>query len=186
MHPNRLFILQHAKHEQQQQQQRSKSGYTTGDSRYHRHLIYIDWSMVCTANVVDNVSYVSGHHKNTRELSARSRHNTGQAGWQGRQADKVGRLTRQADKAGRLTRQTGRLSRQTGRLSRQAGWQGRQAGWQGRQADKELMSACFVLCLLLAPLFCWSGCLKNYWVLSNLIILDIYGKHSTVQWYFPL
>ncbi len=106
MHPNRLFILQHAKHEQQQQQQRSKSGYTTGDSRYHRHLIYMDWSMVCTVHVVVNVSYVSGHQKNMLRIMRwkQTRNKSKQADW--------------------LTRQAGRMTRQTGRLTRQAGWQG--------------------------------------------------------------
>ncbi len=65
--------------------------------QHHRHLIYIDWSMALTADVVVNVSYVSGRQKNTLwKAGASSRHKTKQAVQQDRQADKTGRLTRQS------------------------------------------------------------------------------------------
>ncbi len=53
--------------------------------------------MVHTANLVVNVSYVSGRCKKTLwKASACSRHKTKQVGQQGKQADKAGRLTRQS------------------------------------------------------------------------------------------
>ncbi len=139
------------------------------NSPTHRPLIYIDWFMVRTANLVLIVSYVSGRCKNQFE----------------KQAQIVGtKQSRQADMADRLTRQTGWQADKTGRLTRQAGWQGRQAGrltrqagWQGSWAFHCFGPASWLLCPLFAPLFCWSGCFTNLSVLRNLLLIDIYAPN---------
>ena len=64
-------------------------------SMIHWHLIYMDWFMVCTANLVVNVSYVSGKNTSWKEKPS-TMHKTTQAGHQGWQADMTARLTRQS------------------------------------------------------------------------------------------
>jgi len=49
---------------------------------------------------------------------------------------------------------------------------------QGQMAVRAAKSfQAFVLCLLLAPLFCWSGCFTNNCMSSNLLFLYICDCH---------
>jgi hypothetical protein len=65
----------------------------------------------------------------------------------------------------------GHATKQSDQQGRRAG---QEAGWQGSQG----CLICFrpILCLLLVPLFCYSGCFTNKYVLSNLLFLDVYDS----------
>ncbi len=65
------------------------------------------------------------------------------------------------------------------KASASSGHKTKQPGWQSSQGCLIcIRSACFVLRLLLGPLFCWSGCFQANMCWAIYFLLDIYGLYT--------